>query len=287
MALTGEGQVYTWGLARNGTLGVGDFLSLPTDPAYTHDHYQDVPEVMMNLPHGIEERFSIAIGASHSICAYADIGGDQVQEALETFARYVDCDELADVRFLIGEGSDVTQVMAHSQLLSMRCEYFRNMFSSDMRERTRDGPHKYEVAVPDTTVACFKCVLYWAYTGSTAFNSENICGAMRLADKYGLDGLRRLCSQWVGSHLTVEDSARYWLCSKECGMASTQAACLRFTLENFQACQRMESFKDALASNQDLMVLVISSLSSPVEQRKQRRSRQSRDEGGQVTRTSV
>merc|ERR1712232_1475794 len=177
MALTSEGQVYTWGLARNGTLGVGDFLSLPTDPAYTHDHYQDVPEVMMNLPHGIEERFSIAIGASHSICAYADIGGDQIQEALETFARYVDCDELADVRFLIGEGSDATQVMAHSQLLSMRCEYFRNTFSSDMRERTRDGPHKYEVAVPDTTVACFKCVLYWAYTGSTAFNSENICGA--------------------------------------------------------------------------------------------------------------
>ncbi|POM70854.1 hypothetical protein PHPALM_12654, partial [Phytophthora palmivora] len=71
-------------------------------------------------------------------------------------AQYVDCEEFADISFLV-EGR---VVYAHKLILSALSERFRGMFSSGFREARES-----QIVVPDVRYGVFLLLLEYLYTG--------------------------------------------------------------------------------------------------------------------------
>ena len=109
MALTSAGDVFAWGSARYGKLGIGDFSALPADPEDENSKYSDVPVLLPR--HGtvvaLESNFMIVNGT-------APDGSEGLSADLQSL---LESGELTDVDFEMPSGK---VFKAHSQILAAR-----------------------------------------------------------------------------------------------------------------------------------------------------------------------
>lgn len=94
------------------------------------------------------------------------------------------------------------ELRAHRSVLAAASPAFQAMISSDMLEgRTQS------LAIPDAEIRDVQSMLQFIYTGELDKDS-NVCGIVRVADKYGIDGLVELCCSRIladfGSDTAVE-----------------------------------------------------------------------------------
>ncbi|KAE9024265.1 hypothetical protein PR001_g12721 [Phytophthora rubi] len=91
-------------------------------------------------------------------------------------AQYVDCEEFADISFLV-EGR---VVYAHKLILSALSERFRGMFSSGFREARES-----QIIVPDVRYEVFVLLLEYLYTGhiETHDDAFALCSTTQEADR--------------------------------------------------------------------------------------------------------
>ncbi|KAJ8548599.1 hypothetical protein ON010_g11073 [Phytophthora cinnamomi] len=88
-------------------------------------------------------------------------------------ARYVDCEEFADISFLV-EGR---VVYAHKLILSALSERFRGMFSSGFREARES-----QIVVPDVRYQVFVLLLEYLYTGHIETHDDAFALCSRTQD---------------------------------------------------------------------------------------------------------
>ena len=199
LALALDGRVFAWGSARYGKLGIGDFSSLPSDPADEHEHYQAEP-VEMVLPKGMH---CTHITFRTAICT-EEMQGTEASSGLQgIFSGLVGSDYRSDVRFLVGDSTQgETVIPAHSLVLTSRSSYFKTMLDSSMQE----GRPNAEIRVPDCSLYVFRCMLEWLYTDKLSLSDDSDApdAAMELlllADKYQLKELKEKLGDWMCSRL--------------------------------------------------------------------------------------
>ncbi|CAL1268427.1 unnamed protein product [Larinioides sclopetarius] len=96
---------------------------------------------------------------------------------------------------------DNASFSAHKNILSVRSSVFAAMFSTEMKEKLEN-----KVNISDISPQVLKTMLIYIYTGKTGELSVQSAGELLFAaDKYQLLDLKRVCSDYLKSCVSVEN----------------------------------------------------------------------------------
>lgn len=164
--------------------------------------------------------------------------------ALADISSLISDECTADVTFVV-EGREVP---AHRCILAARCETFRRMFNSSMREGQRENGQKVEIA--EASYAAFFCMLRFIYGGSVTVPEELAVELLGLADRYLLDGLKLLCGFTLTNMVSVDTVASILQAADRWDSPSSQlkAHCLSFVLEHYDDVVNSSAFEELTLS---------------------------------------
>ena len=170
--------------------------------------------------------------------------------ALSDFTALLDDPSSADVVFL----AEDRPLHAHRCVLTARCEAFRGMFNSSMRE---GASHQacVEVPVHEVSHAAFHLMLRYIYGGAVVVPSEIAVEVLGLADRYLLDGLKQLCGFTLEKMVGVDTVARIIQAAERWDSPGGQlkGRCLEYILKNYEHVVANPVF-DELASSPQLLL---------------------------------
>ena len=151
--------------------------------------------------------------------------------------------DYADVKFYVGE--DRTVFTGHKCLLSTRCEVFRAMFEAPIGDP--DAP----LILADIRPKVFHAVLEFIYTNSAAISSDGVCDLLAAAVEFSLEGLKRLCAQFMQEHCDKELVCEFLQAALFYSQEALAAHCMQFieqhTEDVFSSARFKEISEQALA----------------------------------------
>eukprot|EP00804_Cyclotella_cryptica_P017747 CCRYP_001181-RA/>CCRYP_001181-RA protein AED:0.06 eAED:0.06 QI:2605/0.71/0.87/1/0.71/0.87/8/186/753 len=203
VALTTNGEVYTWGNGDHGKLGHGNGKKVSTPQLVEKLIGQKVVSVASYNEHTaalVEPNAILSEGGSRrrtpGVMVPVSAG------FLHDMKDMVNEDEYSDVTFIV-EGQPV---YAHRAVLSKRCDHFAAMFRSGMRESEAGA----EIPIPTMSRPVFLMILEYLYTDTVKIDIEHAVDLYIASDLYQIDTLRDMCSivvrRGIGS-----DNATYLL----------------------------------------------------------------------------
>ncbi|XP_046561570.1 BTB/POZ domain-containing protein 19-like [Haliotis rubra] len=135
--------------------------------------------------------------ASSERCMKGDLSDFAVQ-----MKKLVNSKEHSDLKFLLG--SNRKTVYAHRCILSSRCAVFKAMFEEQNQNAKNSGADKdVPFVLSDMSPEIFLTMLEFIYTNCVHLSSKNAIDVLATALEYGLDDLKKLCSQYLVENLTV------------------------------------------------------------------------------------
>uniref|UniRef100_A0A6B2LNF0 BTB domain-containing protein n=1 Tax=Arcella intermedia TaxID=1963864 RepID=A0A6B2LNF0_9EUKA len=84
-------------------------------------------------------------------------------------------------------------------ILSANCPYFSRMLNSGLRESTQA-----KISI-DISFDLWYQIMVYCYGGKVIIDSENCVELLRIADKFGLPGLKILCELYIGKAIDEEN----------------------------------------------------------------------------------
>uniref|UniRef100_A0A7S4BM30 BTB domain-containing protein n=1 Tax=Chrysotila carterae TaxID=13221 RepID=A0A7S4BM30_CHRCT len=168
--------------------------------------------------------------------------------ALADFTTLLQDEASCDVAFLVGGG----QLHAHRVVLSARCEAFRRMFNSPMREGSKDFQ---QIEMLEASFAAFEVVLKFIYGGAVDVPAELAVEILGLADRFLLDGLKLLCGFTLARMLTTESVVRVLQAADRWDAPGSRlkSLCMDFILSNYSEVVATPVFEE-LTSSPHLLV---------------------------------
>lgn len=223
VALTDAGTVYTWGNGDHGKLGYGDTNKVT------------VPRVVEALD-GLHV-VKIASYNEHT-AALTDHSSHSRSAATSSFMsdmyRLINNPDHSDITFVV-EGRPV---YAHKAILSIRCDHFRAMFASGMKE-SRDA----EIVLHDISYNTFVNLMQFIYTDTVDVSADGAIELFVAADLYTMARLKALCEGIVQKAITVDNSAQLLMTADSLPHAtSMQDLCLRYIVRHFDVVSKTEGF---------------------------------------------
>eukprot|EP00908_Phaeocystis_cordata_P025286 Transcript_7738.p1 GENE.Transcript_7738~~Transcript_7738.p1 ORF type:complete len:543 (+),score=218.20 Transcript_7738:122-1750(+) len=168
-------------------------------------------------------------------------------EALSEFSSLLSDSSSSDVCFLV-EGR---AVHAHRCILTARCEAFRLMFNSAMREGSAACP---QVPIKEASFGAFQCVLQYIYGGAVQVPEELAVELLGLADRYLLDGLKILSGFTLARMVSVDTVCRIIQAADRWDGRLTHTGsqlkqlCLDFILANYEQVVRSPTYEELTSS---------------------------------------
>ena len=149
--------------------------------------------------------------------------------------RLLDLDLAGDVDRIKVEGEAVFEVQgrrlrASKAVLCVRCEHFRAMFTSGMRECCNAS-----VQIPDVDYTVFRALLDYLLTDELAEAELTVVAVlelMMLANAYGVLRLEQLCEQSVSENLAESNVDDVRSCAQLIGSARLERAAEKFVAAN-------------------------------------------------------
>ncbi|KAL3795678.1 hypothetical protein ACHAWO_004263 [Cyclotella atomus] len=200
VALTSEGEVYTWGNGDHGKLGHGSGKKVSTPQLVEKLVGQKVVCVASYNEHTaalVEPNAVSSEGGSrrHAPGVMVPVSAGFLHDLKEM----VNDDEYSDVTFIV----DGQPVHAHRNVLAKRCEHFAAMFRSGMRESEQGA----EIPIPNITRPVFLLILEYLYTDSVKIELEHAVDLYIASDLYQIATLRDMCSVVVKRGIGTENAA--------------------------------------------------------------------------------
>jgi len=156
----------------------------------------------------------------------------------EDILRKLDDDDDKDVTFLVqGE-----KIKAHKFVLSARSSYFQAMFKSGLKESVSN-----QVTISDVAPKVFRELLRFLYSGSAPEFQEDVTAELlAVADKYGLEDLKKMCASFLASNLRRNNVVDIVLLAHDHGCPALQdkaSAVLRSNLSFFAGTYRLRKLE--------------------------------------------
>lgn len=170
----------------------------------------------------------------------------------EDYRKLVNDASFSDIGFTV-EGKTVH---AHKVILSARSDYFRTMLS-DM-----PGPENYKslASIPDVSYQSFIGMMHYIYCNSVPsdFNGVSLTELWRVADKYGMDGMKNYASFTIMNKLDATNVVDIYVdaVKKLPVIEEVKKNCLNYMALNMDKVVTTKSFS---ALPQDLMLEIIQS----------------------------
>jgi len=166
--------------------------------------------------------------------------------ALADFSDVLKQEHTADVIFVV-EGRELP---AHRCILTARCEAFRGMFNSSMREGSRASGEPVRVDVQEVSHAGFEAMLRFIYSGAIHVPEELAVELLGLADRYLLEGLKLLCGFTLARMVSVETVSRILQAADRWDSPGSQLKrdCMAFVKANYEEVVSHPVFEELTSS---------------------------------------
>ena len=123
----------------------------------------------------------------------------RILEDLSTFSsdisRLEEDEGSADTVFVTGP--EEARHNGHRTIFSVRCQHFHRILANH---------HGLQINLPNVSSSVFSSFKHYVYSGRLVVDHLNIFELMRLADQFGLGSLLSLCSDFVGSALSLSSA---------------------------------------------------------------------------------
>jgi len=153
-----------------------------------------------------------------------------------TWSHQFDSKEsFSDVAFVV-EGKEL---YAHRFALAQRCDFFKTMFGSGMKE----GSAHVRIPIKDIQYDTFLILLKYLYTDLLNISEDNVLEVFRLADMYDLPKLSSHCCWLMRTFLTAENAVGFLKRADTFHFQAIRNICMDFVVDNFAAVSKMDGFR--------------------------------------------
>lgn len=235
VALTSEGEVFTWGNGDHGKLGHGSGKKVSTPQLLEKLVGQNVVRVASYNEHTacLVEPHSVTQGGSRRAAP-----GTMIPISagfLHDMKEMVNDEEYSDVAFIV-EGRPVYALRA---ILAKRCEHFAAMFRSGMRE-CEEGA---KIPIPNMSHVVFLLILEYLYTDSVKVELEHAVELYIASDLYQLATLRDMCCVVVRRSVGSENAAYLLQTAHEAHCQVMKDIAMEYIVANFDVISKSEGIK--------------------------------------------
>lgn len=264
LALSDEGELYSWGANSYGQLGTGNKANLVTptriatergrfvDVAATH--YNHISAAMTHMGHvymwgqcrsqSVTLPMETQFRSMHDVFACfgnpsvtwkpLEVRFSESKSVSDTLFRAFDDPGTADVRFSVEE----RLIHVHRAVLKIRCEHFRTMFQSEWLETEKDT-----IEIPYFTYPVYRAFLGYLYTDRVVdLTPEDAIGLLDLANAYCEQQLKCICESILSRSVAVDNAAMLYAAAIKYEAAALQKFCFRFILNHLTAVTQTEAF---------------------------------------------
>eukprot|EP00569_Conticribra_weissflogii_P016347 CAMPEP_0171399114 /NCGR_PEP_ID=MMETSP0880-20121228/6388_1 /TAXON_ID=67004 /ORGANISM="Thalassiosira weissflogii, Strain CCMP1336" /LENGTH=839 /DNA_ID=CAMNT_0011913219 /DNA_START=41 /DNA_END=2560 /DNA_ORIENTATION=- len=234
VALTAEGEVYTWGNGDHGKLGHGSGKKVSTPQlveklvglnvvciASYNEHTAALVEPHSATDGGFRRHSSTMVPISSGF--------------LHDMKDMVNDEEYSDVTFIVED----QPVYALRAILAKRCEHFAAMFRSGMRESEAGA----EIPIPNLSRAVFLLILEYLYTDSVKIELEHAVELYIASDLYQISTLRDMCCVVVRRSIGSENVTYLLQSADEAHCQVIKDIAMEYIIANFDVISKTEGIK--------------------------------------------
>lgn len=176
--------------------------------------------------------------------------------ALAEYSSLLNDKDLSDVTFVV-EGQ---HVYCHKAILATRCDKFKCMFCSGMKESMEK-----EIHLPHPNFEAFFCMLTYIYGGSVNVPQHLAVELLGLADQYMLDGLKYLCGVTLVRHIDTDCVIGYLqaLDRHNMGNSDLKTHCINYIVENMAELHANGQMEDDFARDFPHLIMDINRAAAP------------------------
>ena len=235
VALTSEGEVYTWGNGDHGKLGHGSGKKVSTPQLLEKLVGLKVVRVASYNEHTacLVEPQSLSQGGSRRAAPGTMV---PISAAfLHDLKEMVNDEEYSDVTFVV-EGR---QVHALRAVLAKRCEHFAAMFRSGMRECEEGAV----IPIPNMSHAVFLLILEYLYTDSVKIALDHAVELYLASDLYQLAALREMCCVVVRRGIGAENAAYLLQSAHDAHCQVMKDLSMEYIVANFDVVSKSDCIK--------------------------------------------
>ena len=265
LALTYSGELYSWGANSYGQLGLGTTLNTPLPTLIT-----SIEEGWSDIAAHHYNHISAGVTVSGKICMWGQCHGLTLLEPREVsvtslddvFACFgmpqimfrlteMDTDESESLKDVVGRSfndpttSDFTFIVngktiyVHKAILKIRCIYFKNMFSSNWEESSKN-----EIEVTLFSYNVYETFLKYLYTDQIEISPCEAIALLNLADSYCETRLKRLCENVIKKGISIENVATLLAAATKFNAGTLEDFCFRYALNHLTAVTQTDAFKE-------------------------------------------
>lgn len=235
VALTTNGEVFTWGNGDHGKLGHGNGKKVSTPQLVERLVGQNVVRVASYNEHtaALVEPQSITDGSSRrrSPGTMVPVSAGYLHDMKEM----VNDEEYSDVTFIV-EGQPIYALRA---VLAKRCDHFAAMFRSGMRESEAG----VEIPIPTVSRAVFLLILEYLYTDSVKIDLEHAVELYIASDLYQISSLRDMCCIIVRRSIGADNATYLLQGAHEAHCHVIKTIAMEYIVANFDVISKGEGIK--------------------------------------------
>lgn len=168
-----------------------------------------------------------------------------LQQQVEMYGNTV----MADVYFTLKEGGQSKRIAAHKVILAAASPVFKAMFYGGL-------PEKGDVEIIDATPSEFEIFLQAIYGMYKNISIGNISDTMRLADKYGCNGVMHVCTSYLNEDIN-KDNVCFAVSLIKYYTPGVIDKCADVMLENADYVLQSEGFADVDRETLDRILQVV------------------------------
>jgi RCC1 and BTB domain-containing protein len=237
VALTDNGEVFTWGNGDHGKLGHGSSTKVTTPKQVESLRGVHVCRIASYNEH------TAALTSMESLSPRSHLDSTLLQD----YGQVVNTPEFSDVKFVV-EGRIIH---AHKVILASRCQHFNAMFTSGMREAFAD-----EIKIPNVKYATFLALMNYLYSDIVTNDPTIAIELYAAADMFVIDRLKSKCAEMVQQQLDMENSCTLLCIADAIHAHHPREVIMKFIVNNFDGVSKLDSFQ-ALSKNLIIEILTV------------------------------
>ncbi|KAH3708324.1 RCC1 and BTB domain-containing protein 1-like isoform X2 [Dreissena polymorpha] len=265
LALSDEGELFSWGANSYGQLGTGNKANLVTPSRVSADGERFIEVAASHYSH-----ISAAMTETGKVYMWGQARGQSITTPLLTqfmctddvfsafstppvtwrthsvnqmkgsrvmncIAQSFDDPITSDVKFKV-EGKEIC---VHKSILKIRCEHFRSMFQPCWDESGKDV-----VEITQYPFIVYKAFLKYLYTDQLDLLPEDAIGLLDLANSYCEPHLKRKCEQIIRHGISVHNVAMLYAAAIKYEAKELEDFCFRFSLNHMTAVTQTCAFEE-------------------------------------------
>ncbi|GJQ09451.1 hypothetical protein GpartN1_g1242.t1 [Galdieria partita] len=157
----------------------------------------------------------------------------------ESLMNLVNSEKFADLQLLV----DGFRIPAHRCILYSKCDYFRKMLESDMKESFQNS-----IEIRGIGYSTFLKVLFFIYTGRPVYDMdyEQLIELLVAADMLGLEELQIFCMKRLEEAVNVENVSSVCQLANEYNAGQLKTFCIDYIVKYFSQVVETKGFESLL-----------------------------------------